>query len=286
MRTLTKQLLTSSTILLFFIIVCSSYSFAGNTEKKSMWLLLKPEDVSAGAHHLNHFKIFSKYTKGYNLEVLKAIDKVQAHAMDGGKYFIGKDSVPTESPVNYELKLYNKSLITPPRQSSYCSGSSYSVFIEALNSILSKKLNNLTEERFEALRMQEPDGGRREDWVKFWGIWNADGFGTQYAMVQYSGIGKEIRPDEARPGDFVNISWKTGIGHSVVFLGWYLDKDNKKNMVYWSSQKGTNGYGDQIVSLERIKDVKFVRLVKPENLFKFDINKQPDKNIPGDIINW
>lgn len=273
-------------IVLLSILIANTSNYAGSPGKKVKWLQIKQEDVHSGAHHTNHYKIFSKYTSGYNLEVLKAIDKVQSYTMDGGGYFIGKDSVPTESPVYYELKLFNKSLITPPRHSSYCSGSSYSAFIEALNSILAKKSKKLSDERLESLRMQEPDGGRREDWVKFWGIWNADGFGTQYAMVQYSGIGKNIKPEEAKPGDFVNISWKTGIGHSVIFLGWFVDKNNSKNIVYWSSQKGTNGYGDQIVSLDRIKEVKFVRLTRPENLFKFDVNKKVDKNVPGDKIEW
>ncbi len=80
----------------------------------------------------------------------------------------------------------------------------------------------LSPERLEAIRMQEPDGGRREDLIKFWGYWNADGFGTHFALVQYSRMGQEIRPAQLRPGDFVNISWKTGLGHSVIFLVWLL----------------------------------------------------------------
>lgn len=267
--------------------LCLQFSIEAKTPKdKKGWLILQKKDLAKGTYHTDHYKIFKKYTSGHNLEVLKAIDIVQSHAMDGGGYFIGKDSTPTESPAYYELKLFNKSLITPPRRSSYCSGSSYSAFIEALNMILSKKGKNLSPERLEALRMQEPNGGRREDWIKFWGIWNADGFGSQYAMVQYSGMGIEIKPEDARPGDFLNISWKTGIGHSVVFLGWYMDENNKKNIVYWSSQKATNGFGDQVVSLERIKDVKIVRLTKPENLFKFDVNHSVNKDVPGDRIDW
>lgn len=286
------QMVTKKTAAFFILFISAIFLvnttlvLAKNSRKSSQWLQLKSEDLHLGAHHTQHFKIFSKYTSGYNLQVLKAIDKVQSHAMDGGTYFIGIDSIPAESPVYYELCLFNKSLITPPRKSSYCSGSSYTAFIETLNQILMKKKNKLSDERFEALRMQEPNGGRREDWVKFWGIWNGDGFGTQFAMVQYAGMGKEIKPEDAKPGDFVNISWKTGIGHSVIFLGWYIDKNNVKNMVYWSSQKGTNGYGDQVVPLEKIEEVKFVRLTNPDNLFKFDVKKEINKNIPGDKISW
>ncbi|MGE5399144.1 MAG: hypothetical protein ACM3S2_02000 [Ignavibacteriales bacterium] len=279
------KLLQIAVLLSLFTVLGFSIQ-SGSAKSNGKWLVLSKKDISQGAHHTNHFKIFSKYTSGNNLAVLKGIDKVQAKAMDGGGYFIGKDSVPTESPTYYEVKLFNNSLITPPRHSSYCSGSSYSVLMETLNMILSKKGNKLSKDRLEALRMQEPDGGRREDWIKYWGIWNADGFGSQYALVQYSGMGKEIKPEDARPGDFMNISWKTGIGHSVVFLGWYMDEDNKKNLVYWSSQKGTNGYGDQIVSLDRIKEVKIVRLTDPENLFNFDVAKAISKDVPGDKITW
>ncbi|MCU7494173.1 MAG: hypothetical protein HF314_13165 [Ignavibacteria bacterium] len=273
--------------LAFLMVLCQLSLQAGQKGKdKEKWLTLQKKDLSMGTYHTSHYKIFKKYTSGYNLEVLKGIDKVQAHAMDGGGYFIGVKATPAESPVYYELKLFNKSLITPPRQSSYCSGSSYSAFVEALNLILSKKAKRLSAERLEALRMQEPDGKRREDWVKFWGIWNADGFGSEFALEQYSSMGVAVKPEDARPGDFVNISWKSGVGHSVVFLGWYIDENNNKNMVYWSSQKSSNGYGDQVVSLSKIKEVKFVRLTKPENLFNFDINAKINKDVPGDVISW
>lgn len=283
-----KTVLNSALLLavIIFLTLPGGISAGGRKDAEKKWLTLDSADIKNGAHHTEHFKIFSRYATGYNLKILKAIDKVQAHAMDGGTYFIGIDSVPAESPVYYELKLFNKSLINPPRKSSYCSGSSYTVFIEALNEILRNKGKKLSEDRFEALRMQEPDGGRRNDWVKFWGIWNADGFGSHYALVQYADMAEEIKPEDARPGDFVNISWKSGIGHSVVFLGWYKDKNNNKSIVYWSSQKGTNGYGDQISSLEKVKNVKFVRLTKPGNLFKFDINRAIDRSVKGDQINW
>ncbi len=277
-------------ILTFLYLGCGDSNVASKNDQATTddgsWFVLTKEDVSNGEHHINHLKTFGKYVAGYNFEILRAIDTVQAHAMNGGGYFIGKDSIPTESPVGYDLHLFGKSLITPPRTTSYCSGSSYAAFIEALNFILKNKADSLSADRLEAMRMQEPDGGRRNDWIKYWGIWNADGFGSEYALEQYSGMGKSIKPNQARPGDFVNISWKSGNGHSVIFLGWYKNDEGKKNMVYWSSQTGTNGYGDQIVSLDRIKNVKFVRLTNPENLFIFNINQAVNKDVPGDMINW
>ena len=271
------------TLLLFGSLIAGMNLF--NVSKaQNDWLILKTEDISLEFHNLEHYNHYSKYARGYNLEVLKAIDSVQAKAMNGGGYFIGIDSIPTESPVGFNLKLFGNTLITPPRSTSYCSGSTYTVFITALNMIYQNKHVKLSDDRLEAMRMQEPNGARREDWVKYWGIWNADGFGSQYAMVQYSQMGIEIKPEKAMPGDFMNIAWKSGIGHSVIFLGWYIDKNGNKNVVYWASQKGTNGYGDQIVSLDKIKSVKIVRLTKPGKLFDFKVNKKINRNVPGDDV--
>ncbi|MBN1155573.1 hypothetical protein JXB12_11705 [candidate division KSB1 bacterium] len=253
------------------------------------WLVIDDIGPEHEAHHVQHWDKFGKYVRnfnnGINEAILKGIDIVQSHAPDGGKYFTGIHAVPTESPVNYNLKLFCKELIKMPRSSSYCSGATYAAFIEALNILLSRQADRLSPERFEALRMQEPDGGRREDCIKFWGYWNADGFGNHFALCQYATMGEVISPREARPGDFANISWSKGGGHSVIFLGWTVVEGDKK-MIYWSSQTGTNGYGDQVISLQRIKSIKIVRLVKPDHVFEFDINSDVDINIPGDTIDW
>ena len=254
------------------------------TSDDGQWLFVDTADVPTVKQHLNHEMIFKKYIQGYNLAVLRAVDIVQSHAMDGGGYFTGTSAKPTESPVGYQLNLFQKPLLDPPRTTSYCSGSSYGVFIEALNLIFPDGGIRLSPERLESLHMQEPDGGRREDRIKFWGKWNDDGWGTHYAMVQYSGMGEEISPQRARPGDFMNISWVRGLGHSVVFLGWFM-KENKMGMSFWSSQKSTDGYGDVVLwPLSNVKDVKTVRMTHPENVFSFDVEKTVNRDLPGDAI--
>ncbi len=276
------------------LLLLASISLAQNgapkleaTRDNGEWFLLNKADIAAGAHHTRHAEIFGKYVQGYNDYALRAIDKVQATAMDGGGYFIGIKAVPTESPIGYKLKLFDRPLLEPPRTTSYCSGSTYAAFIEQLNLIFSKKeRKKLSDERYEAIRMQEENGGRREDTIKFWGKWNDDGFGSHYALVQYAKMGEEIKPPQARPGDFINISWVKGGGHSVVFLGWYQDENGQKNIVYWASQTRTNGFGDEVIPLERIKEIKAVRLIHPENLFKFEVNAPVQRYIPGDKIAW
>jgi hypothetical protein len=259
---------------------------AGDAIYTRQFFVLNDAQTTAGAHHTRHADLFANGVPRNNIAVLQAIDKVQATAMDGGGYFIGVKAQPPESPIGYELKLFGKSLLNPPRKTSYCSGSSYSAFIEALNILLPDGEKRISADRLESLRMQEPDGGRREDGVKFWGHWNDDGFGSQFALVQYSGAGIEVKPRDARPGDFMNISWKSGLGHSVVFLGFFKDKDGTKKLLYWASQKGTNGLGDQASAIDKIKEVKIVRLVDPEKLFSFDPTTNVNRNVPGDKIDW
>jgi len=255
-------------------------------QSEAGWFILSKKDVSVGTYHTRHAEIFGKYAPAYNKYILQGIDKVQATAQDGGGYFTGIKAVPAEAPIGYTLKLGNRALLDPPRATSYCSGSSYAAFIEGLNLIFNDSLNFLDSVRFEALRMQEADGGRREDHVKFWGWWNADGYGNHFALVQYGKMGEVIKPKDARPGDFMNISWKNGLGHSVVFLGWYISRDGNKNVVYWSSQKTTNGMGDQIVPLGRIKEAMIVRLSTPQNIFAYNVNSPVKTDVKGFEIDW
>jgi hypothetical protein len=273
---------------LFLLFNCSSNEFIKEaTKDNAHYFFLQKDDLDKGPYHTSHSKIFGKYTEGYNDYVLKGIDQVQTTAMDGGGYFTGITAEPPESPIGYELKLMGKSLLNPPRKTSYCSGASYAAFIEGLNLIFSDNPSGeLDNPHYEALRMQEEDGGRRNDGIKYWGHWNADGFGSHFALVQYSGMGREIKPENLRPGDFVNISWKSGLGHSVIFLGWFIDEAGEKYMVYWSSQKSTKGMADQKVPLDRIKEIKAVRLTNPEKIFEFNIENRVSSDIPGDKIRF
>lgn len=229
---------------------------------------LSSRQLSGGVHHQRHLELLADDTVGYNAYVLQAIDKVQASAPEGGGYFTGIKAVPAESPIGYALQLLGAPLLTPPRTTSYCSGSSYTVLIEALNTMYPNR--QLDARRLELMRMQEPDGGRREDRVKAWGWWNADGYGSQFCLVQYLGLGEEVEPRQALPGDFVNISWKSGLGHSVVFLGYSRNDQEELEVSFFSSQAGTKGLADHTVSADTIADVKFVRLTHPERLFTFE----------------
>lgn len=271
------------------------------------WYVLPPTTLELPTQHRRHVEVFGSDAPGFNRLVLAGIDQVQGSAPDGGGYFIGIKAKPTESPIGYPLTLCGRRLLDPPRRTSYCSGASYAAFIEGLGLWMAKErvvwsppgdfetspFANvsferpvLTAEQIEALRMQEMDGGRRDDGVKFWGNWNADGFGNQLALVQYSGMGTRIKPAEARPGDFLNISWKSGIGHSTVFLGWCLTKDGEKAVRYWSSQTGTNGLGDAVAPLSKISSICLVRVTHPERVLSIRSSAPVQPKVLGDAIDW
>lgn len=62
--------------------------------------------------------------------------------------------------------------------------------------------------------------------------------------LEHLGIGREVKFDDARPGDFGQL-WREKSGHSVIFLGW-AEKDGKRvGLRYRSSQGSTKGIGDK-----------------------------------------
>ncbi|MER3496393.1 MAG: hypothetical protein C4320_06130 [Armatimonadota bacterium] len=252
---------------------------------KATW----PAFMLVGPHHSYHAAILGPSVNSINREVLRSVDKVQAQAPRGGGYFTGVRAIPAESPIGFSLRLKGEELLRPPRSTSYCSGSTYAVLVETLNQLLPK---TPSPQIIEELRMQEPDGSRREDEVKAWGWWNADGFGCDYALVQYLGLGTRVKLAEAIPGDFMNISWKSGNGHSVVFLGWIRHPSQPPAILVWSSQKGTNGYGDLMAPLSSIREISTVRLTDPLKLLtlqpgvvdrKAAVGESPERvTLPGD----
>ncbi|MBI1332427.1 MAG: hypothetical protein GC165_06075 [Armatimonadetes bacterium] len=225
-------------------------------------------------YHINHQAVYGQDTPELNQAVLMAIDDIQASAPDGGGYFMKSGANPPASPIGIPLKLGDYRLISPPRSSSYCSGASYAAFIGALDTATVSCQSEISEDRLDALRMQDQNGHLREDMVKMWGCWNADGPGSYYALSLFSKMGTRVDPLDARPGDFCNLDWRSGYGHSVVFLGWDTTPDGEMAMRFWSSQKSTNGLGDRTARLSEIKCFVFSRLTNPEDVLTFDPSKK------------
>jgi hypothetical protein len=254
---------------LFFVLLFYSIFILSETGINAIY-------QSAGSlprKHTAHEKIFSENASGYNLYILRAIDKIQGQAINGGGYYTNKKNKSKESPIGYPLKIFDQPLINPPRTTSYCTGATFAAFIEALNLMYPNGDTRLTPDRYEALRMQEMNGTRRKDFVKVWGNWNTQ-WGAQYVLIKYFEMGKIVTQKEARPGDFINILFKGGGGHSAIFLGWYKNENGETQLLYWSSQPETNGISDHSVPTGKISKLAIVRLTNPEKIFSFDVSKK------------
>ena len=122
--------------------------------------------------------------------------------------------------------------------------------------------------------MQRADGTPRPDNELLWGLWNNDFWGVADAMVAFANVGQVIPPYAARPGDFLKIQWTKSSGHFVIFLGWIKGTNGLPVGVrYWSSNTGTNGYGESEHSISSIYALLLVRLTNPDNITTIDPQK-------------
>lgn len=237
------------------------------------WYYVSAELESYGMtypHNTDHYFNYANDTVGYNRQILQAMDKVMAIRPDGGGYYTGIG----DSPVGYSLALNGYNLINPIKNSSYCSGATYTVFIEALNLINSNYINQMNSSQLDAVRMQRADGTPRPDNELLWGLWNNDFWGVADAMVAFANVGQVIPPYAARPGDFLKIQWTKSSGHFVIFLGWIKGANGLPVGVrYWSSNTGTNGYGESEHSISSIYALLPVRLTNPDNIVTIDPQK-------------
>lgn len=101
--------------------------------------------------------------------------------------------------------------------------------------------------------------------------------------IEYYGLGKRITNwEEAKAGDFCDISRNNSTGHSIIFINWIRDKDKKIiGMRYFSSNSSGVGYGREYfldTGGKVLRDwVRLARVGSIENYQKFDRTKIPDR---------
>jgi hypothetical protein len=119
---------------------------------------------------------------------------------------------------------------------SYCCGFTFEVFVRAM------KLRNIQA----GLEPDDFNGMTFNDLFNALQLWYIEGSGDseQRAIVSY-GLGRPITNfEDARPGDFLSWSSTPSGGHSVIFLGWLRDDQNKiVGLRYFSSNLSGNGIG-------------------------------------------
>lgn len=119
---------------------------------------------------------------------------------------------------------------------SYCCGFTFEVFVRAM------KLRNIQN----GLDPDDFNGMTFNDLFNALQLWYIEGKGDseQRAIVSY-GLGTAVTNfDDARAGDFLSYSTTPPGGHSVIFLSWIRNPQNKIiGLKYFSSNLSTDGIG-------------------------------------------
>jgi hypothetical protein len=145
---------------------------------------------------------------------------------DGGGYnwVAGSTGVPEE------IRFKDTLILSKGKGGTYCCGITFAVVMQAGTEL--KMLDDLSPADVKLLQK------------RFYGV-PKDAQERQCVMaLEEAGLGKEVTPDEAKAGDFMQFYRDTG-GHSVVFLAWVVEDGQRVGFTYRSSQKSTDGVGDK-----------------------------------------
>lgn len=129
------------------------------------------------------------------------------------------------------------------KKRTYCCGLTLEIFLKAYKTWLKKHGG-------EKASVVSPDHWGR--FKKLWFVEKTNGPGPSAALEEF-GLGKTIEPNEALPGDFIQI-WRTipegkksPSGHSVIFMDWERnDAGRIAGFRYWSTQPGTKGISERV----------------------------------------
>jgi len=124
---------------------------------------------------------------------------------------------------------------------SNCCGLTFEIFFRAMQ--IRNKQKGINPDDF--------NGMSWEDLFNMMLIWFVVGRGdSPREAIVYYGLGQAIDNwEEAKTGDFMDISRNNGSGHSVIFIEWQRDDSNKiTGLKYFSSQSNGVGYATEFSS--------------------------------------
>lgn len=144
-------------------------------------------------------------------------------------------------------------------RASHCSGITFEVFYRAM------------QRRNEHLGMSKNDFNDM-DWDQLFDFvlnWYA-AMGPKYesnitVAVEKYGMGVRIKNlEDARAGDFIDISRGNNTGHTAVFLNWVREKNTIIGLRYWSSQGSTGGinYNTEYFDVSKPDGKKYGNVIK------------------------
>ncbi|MEL7565003.1 MAG: hypothetical protein AAGU27_08995 [Dehalobacterium sp.] len=126
-------------------------------------------------------------------------------------------------------------------KASFCSGITFEAFFKAMQK--RNKDLNLSPDDFNGMSYDQ-----LFDFMLIWYVANGNKKTNNVSIaVEKYGIGKSITNlENARAGDFIDISREDNSGHTVVFLNWLRDESGRIiGLKYWSSQESTNGISEK-----------------------------------------
>jgi len=157
---------------------------------------------------------------------------------------------------------------------SYCCGLTFEILYRAM------QFRNIQK----GLDPDDFNGMSFHDLFNLLQLWYIEGeMDSPQKGIEYYGLGKRIDNwEEAKAGDFCDISRNNSTGHSIIFINWIRDKDKKIiGMRYFSSNSSGVGYGREYFSDtggKVLRDwVRLARVGSIENYQKFDRTKIPDR---------
>jgi hypothetical protein len=177
----------------------------------------------------------------FNQIVLNLIDQYPADGTHG--YWWPRSGESDYSGGTRDLMFQGQRVMKgEPKQRTFCCGLTLEVFLRSYQDWLKDRGG----EKAAAFTADE-----WKRFMKLWFVQKTNGPGPSAALEAFD-LGKEIKPAEVLPGDFVQI-WRTEnkkgkiSGHSVIFLRWVYNDDNDViGFEYWSTQPGTDGISKRI----------------------------------------
>ena len=157
---------------------------------------------------------------------------------------------------------------------SYCCGLTFEIFIRAM------QLRNMQK----GLDPDDFNGMTFYDLFNMLQVWFIEGEGdSPQKAIEYYGLGRKIANwEEAKAGDFMDLSRNNKTGHSVIFIEWVRDKENKiTGLKYFSSNSKGVDYLTEYFSDSGGKVLRnWIRLARVGNIEQykpFDRTKIPQR---------
>lgn len=189
------------------------------------------------------------------------LDIINTYKIGGGyPYLLNNDyenyNGVTENIV-YDGELLLKSHPSGTRY-SHCTGITFEVFFKAMQQ-RNRELG-ISADNFNGMNKDE-----LHDFILTWYV--AKGSKSENNLtvaIEKYGLGHRITNyDDAKPGDFIDLSRENNTGHAVIFINWIRENGKIIGIKHWSSQGSTNGisYKEEYFNIKNGSGIKYGNVI-------------------------